>query len=59
MAFDSKEYYRKNKERINEYNRQYFKTYYQKNKLKMQARSYHKNDSFIGCIIKCNVRVTF
>ena len=60
MAFDSKEYYRKNKERINEYNRQYFKTYYQKNKAKMQARQFeYKGVKTGGCIIKCNVTVSF
>ena len=69
MAFDSKEYYLKNKERINEYNRQYFEIYYQQNKEKLsrnKRKVYIKKcllgshkDIEGGCTIKCNVTVTF
>ena len=48
--FDPKLYYIKYRERILEYNKNYFKNYKRKNT--------KKNYSF-GCIIKQNVRVIF
>jgi hypothetical protein len=48
--FNAKEYYLKNKQRINEYNREYWKTYYIKKK---------RTPKLTGCVIRCNVTVTF
>ena len=60
--FDSKLYYKLNKERINTYNRKYWKTYYEIYKLrKVYDRKTEKKIviPYTGCTIKCNVRLTF
>jgi len=51
--FDPKLYYIKNKQRINEYNREYWKGYYRD---KIQKT---RTPKLTGCIIHCNVTVTF
>lgn len=59
MVFNSKEYYIKNKQKINEYNRNYWRTYY-KSKIYNDLNNINKSNNILrGCIIKCNVRVTF
>ena len=52
--FDSKEYYIKNRDRILEYNRKYFKEYYQRRKLGLL-----KQQPPFKLIIERNVRVSF
>jgi hypothetical protein len=61
--FNSKLYYIENREKILSYNRQYFKTYYQKKKMEKIFNNsnniieYHLRPNTI--IIEKNVRVTF
>ena len=50
--FDPKLYYIKNRDKILEYNKNYFRNYKRNN-------SHNKRTDLIGCIIKQNVRVTF
>ena len=50
--FDPKLYYIKNRDRILEYNKNYFRNYKRNN-------IHNKRTDLIGCIIKQNVRVTF
>ena len=63
MPFDSNEYYIQNKKRICEYNKKYFKTYYEQNKDKLrlkqpkQLKKYLAPIEIEGCIIECNVKV--
>ena len=52
--FNHKEYYRKNKTKINEYNKKYFKDYY--NVVLKHKKIYNDcEEPLRGCIIKCNV----
>ena len=57
--FGYETYYMKNKTRINNYNRKYWHTYYQINKLKLKLPAIHKQNKEHEVIIKQNVRVTF
>ena len=56
--FNHKECYRKNKLKINEYNKLYFKDYYN-NVLKHKKIYKDIENPLRGCIIETNVRVEF